>query len=254
MGKIKVTENELRQLIKESVETIIKESMEEDYAKRMAKRNQKYNSAYTNSQKYAKSWNELTPEEQEAYNKRAGGGWNGESIYNDEKNKADNRLKRATRRNGYNFQQQLQGSNTKITKMQADMKAASGQISTALNNALAALNDQVNEAISQDAINVGIANAQEAAFPGLSNILGTIQKLQQGITTLKQNLRAANGKVTQLTKANQTLTAQNSTLNQRVQNSKNSLAQVSAPTNIAAKAAPQATATQQVAKPGATKA
>ena len=122
MAKVRITESELRGIIKESIENILKE----DYASRMARRNTKYNDAFANAQKYAKDWDELTPEEQAQYGSlqnNAGYAGGAKANYLRQKQSAENKLQRKTRRNGYQFQQQLQAANQKVTELTQQVAA-----------------------------------------------------------------------------------------------------------------------------------
>ena len=233
MGKIRITESELRNVIRENVENVLKEA----YTDRMARRNDRYQTARNNYNNYTRSWNQLTPDEQAAYNQKAGNGWTGEALYNDEKKQAGTKLRRMARRNGYQFQQDLNKTKGEYAKAQDEVAkltqnnqllqqqvADYSQALTMISDKLG-LAKQAKGALEEEAATQGqqMTNAQRIAQPALT----AINKLQTALANAR-------------TQAQQQQKAQQQAQQQRAQTNAQMTQAISAP----AKPMPQAPAAQ----------
>ena len=211
MGKILVTENELRNIISESVKTILKEDWK-------TRRNDKYvnaNKEYANAQR---SWGELSDTERSQWeaafnNAKAQGGnyvtaQNAEEYYNQGRNgrisTAKNKLERATKRNGYQFQQDLQAANAKITNLEgtvASYQTNMNQIKKELDSLLS-----LNEGLYRSTYNERPdateqqPTAQDPAS-GLAEIQAKIKAIQNKIKTLSNTITNQSQKIRNLTAA-----------------------------------------------------
>lgn len=200
MGKIRITESELRDVIREGVENVLKEA----YTDRMARRNDRYQTARNNYNNYTRNWNQLMPDEQAAYNQKAGNGWTGEALYNDEKKQAGTKLRRMTRRNGYQFQQDLNKTKDEYTKAQDEVAKLThnnqllqqqvtdySQALTMISNKLG-LAKQTRDALEEaTAQGQQMTNAQRIAQPALT----AINKLQMALAN--ERMKAQQQKVQQ---------------------------------------------------------
>ena len=139
MAKIKITESELRQLIGESVQSVL-----EAYDDRMGRRNERYQNAQAAYDKYTKNWEDLTPDEKDAWNQKAGAGWTGEALYNNERNTAKTKLRRMTRRNGQQFKNDLDAANQQNTDLQSQITNLQNQVAS-LNNDKAQLDAELKQ-------------------------------------------------------------------------------------------------------------
>jgi chromosome segregation ATPase len=240
MGKIRITESELRNVIHENVENVLKEA----YTDRMARRNDRYQTARNNYNNYTRSWNQLTQPEQAAYNQKAGNGWTGEALYNDEKKQAGTKLRRMTRRNGYQFQQDLNKTKGDLNKTKGEYAKAQDEVAKLTQNnqllqqqvadysqALTMISDklglakQAKNALEEEAATQGqqMTNAQRIAQPALT----AINKLQTALANARMQ-------------AQQQQKAQQQAQQQRAQTNAQMTQAISAP----AKPMPQAPAAQ----------
>lgn len=189
MGKIRITESELRDVIRENVENILKEA----YTDRMARRNDRYQTARNNYNNYARNWNQLMPDEKDAYNQRAGNGWTGEALYNSEKDQAGAKLRRTARRNGYQFQQDLNKTKGEYAKAQDEVAKLThnnqllqqqvtdySQALTMISNKLGLAKQNV-DALEEAAQAQQMTNAQRIAQPALT----AINKLQMALANAR---------------------------------------------------------------------
>lgn len=174
MEKIRVTENELKQIIRESVENIINEA----YADRMARRNDKYLTARNNYNNYAKEWGDLTPDQKAAYNQQASAGQTGEFIYNTARNNAARELRKTTRRNGQQFKQELDNTKNEYAKSRDEVDKLSYN----------------NQLLQQQ--NTQLQNQVNTLTAEIGKWKGQVANLQRTINTLKaqntQQTAAAN--------------------------------------------------------------
>jgi chromosome segregation ATPase len=177
MAKIKITESELKQLIRESVETVMGEA-----TGMQNRRNQRYLDAQNAYNAAQTSWANAPQNVKDEYTERLRNNPNykfnsPEELYNSDMQTkvsgAKRRLDRATRRNGLQFQQQLKQKEAATQTLKRELDSYI-QKSQDLTNQVKQLTNQV------------------------ANLEGE-----------KKNLIAKNG---QLVKANQNLTAQIKTL------------------------------------------
>lgn len=111
MAKIRITESELSDIVRKSVVSVLNENIQ-------TKRNNAYQTALANYQNVQKPWESLPPSEKEKW--YLGGGYSGASSKSDAEakaayeaaqqariNNAKTALDRKTRRNGLQFQQEL---------------------------------------------------------------------------------------------------------------------------------------------------
>ena len=227
MGKFQITESELKQLIGESVVSVLNET--------------RYNT-------YGVSWDDLTDSQKQNYAKmygnKAGAGYyadqNGNRVNNggyangksytqqydmnkmrDFYNKEQKRFANNSRRNGITPEQYQ-----KISKENGNLRSQLAQAQK-LNNGYKSAIAQITQALGQQI-------AEAAAFvPSLAGAPATTVPtpdqqtamfVKTAVPNLDQILKLVNGmktKVAQLTKANQTLTAQNKQLSSRIQNTQN---------------------------------
>ena len=257
MTKIKITEGELRQLIGESVVSVLNEA--------------RYNT-------YGVNWDDLTDDQKQNYasmygykagaaqyvdangNLYQGGGYapgtGYTQQYNMDKmrdfyNKEQKRFAKNSKRNGITpeLYQKVSKENGQLRSQLSQAQNLNNGYKSAISQISQALGGQIAEAVGFDsslagapATNTPTADQQAAmtvksAVPNLDQILKSINSMKT--------------KVTQLTKANQALTVQNKSLATRVENGKaqNQLAQIKSPV-----AQPQiSTPAQQtgLARPGA---
>ena len=182
MEKIRVTEGELKQIIKESVENIINEA----YADRMARRNDKYLTARNNYNNYAKEWGDLTPDQQAAYNQQASAGQTGEFIYNTARNNAARELRRTTRRNGQQFKQELDNTKNEYAKSRDEVDKLSYN-----NQLLQQQNTQLQNQVNTLTAEIGKWKGQVTNLQRTINTLKA-QNTQQTTATQQQQTAAAN--------------------------------------------------------------
>lgn len=113
MAKIKITESELMDIVRESVVSVLNENIQ-------TRRNNAYQTALTNYQNAQKPWESLTPDEKKPWYLVNTGGYAGsapkseaeakaayETAQQAQINNAKTVLDRKTRRNGLQFQQEL---------------------------------------------------------------------------------------------------------------------------------------------------
>ena len=224
MAKFQITESELKQLIGESVVSVLNEA--------------RYNT-------YGVSWDDLTDDQKQNYAKmygeKAGAGYyadqNGNRANNggyapgarytyqydmnkmrDFYNKEQKRFANNSRRNGITPEQYQ-----KITKENGNLRSQLAQAQS-LNNGYKNAIAQINQALGQQiaeatAFDSSLAGAPAAAAPTADQ--QAAMSVKNAVPNLDQILKLINNmktKVGQLTKANQTLTTQNKQLAGRVQN------------------------------------
>lgn len=155
MAKIKITENELKQIIRESVEGVLKEGLDEDRDAKFQKRYDAYNKAaqdYNNN--FSKEWGNLTQGEQQKwqneYNKLASSGqFSGitpESLYNSRRNSAQTTMNSALNRRGVGaaMKKQVDLANQKLKQAETEKTDLKTRLTQANN-----LNAGYKNAISQ---------------------------------------------------------------------------------------------------------
>ena len=245
-----VSESELKNIIKESVISVLNEK--------------RWNN-------YGMNWGQLSDAEKQAYAERYGNSA-GAGYYADENGNRYNNGGYAggqyTRQYDmdklgeyYAQQQQKKGGRSNrngfskeyVDKLQADFNKTKTQLSQAqnLNNGYKSAIDQINQALSQQVsesaippIDSSLAGAPDNAAPtpeqnaamNTKSAVPNLAQILQNIENLKTAAKTANQKVAQLTKANQTLTAQNKSLAGRVQNAQNPVKPVAPNNNLAATA------------------
>lgn len=266
MAKIRITESELRQLVSESVISVLNEELGEDMASRFNRRYNAYRDAEKNyNDNFSKEWNDLPPEEKQK--------WQGEldkmrsdpnsakyltnvtpeSIYNSRRNSAKSTMDSTLNRRGVgtkmkgeldianknlaalygqlkaNDQNGAMGTIQSLQKQSAELTNQNTAYKNAITQILNTLNRRVNEAAAYD-------SSWDGA-PGSKPKQETVQQFKvpelQGILAAIGKLQ---GQIKQLTKANQTLTSSNNTLKtqmaqaqQRQQNTQNMAALQGAP-------------------------
>ncbi len=187
MEKIRVTEGELKQIIRESVEIIINEA----YADRMARRNEKYLTARNNYNNYAKEWGDLTPDQQAAYNQQASAGQTGEFIYNTARNNAARELRKTTRRNGQQFKQELDNTKNEYAKSRDEVDKLSYN-----NQLLQQQNTQLQNQVNTLTAEIGKWKGQVTNLQRTINTLKA-QNTQQTAATQQQQTAVANRQTSQ---------------------------------------------------------
>jgi hypothetical protein len=207
MAKIKITESELKQLIRESVETVMDEA-----TGMQNRRNQRYLDAQNAYNAAQTSWADAPQNVKDEYTERLRNNPNykfnsPEELYNSDMQTkvtdAKRRLDRATRRNGLQFQQQLKQKEAALQTMKKELDTyiqknqdLTNQVKTATDSMAQianALGIKVPKQQPETTVTLEEA-AQTAAGNGLQQILTAIKNLK--------------GQVNQLTKANQNLTTQ----------------------------------------------
>lgn len=242
MAKIQITESELRQLIGESVVSVLNEA--------------RYNT-------YGVNWDDLTDDQKQNYasmygnkagaaqyvdangNPYQGGGYapgtGYTQQYNMDKmrdfyNKEQKRFAKNSRRNGITpeLYQKVSKENGQLRSQLSQAQNLNNGYKSAISQISQALGGQIAEAAGAPAP----VDSSLAGAPGATSAPTADQKaamaVKIAVPNLDQLLKLINGmktKVGQLTKANQTLTAQNKSLATRVENGKaqNQLAQVKPP-------------------------
>lgn len=253
MAKIQITESELKQIIRESVEGVLQERVN-----------------------YGMEWNNLSPEEQQAAAQKYSGGLHGviqgykypdgttgttpaqyatqaqgTPIYDMNKvQKIYNRKRTRKEKNGNltyssdqynNVQGQLNAKNAEISKLNGTVsgyKAAIDTLSKAIMGQVAeaaapAIDSSLPGNTAKAPANPGQAAAISAksVVPNLDQLLSTINKLRASASRVP----GLQNQLKQLTTQNQTLAQQNQSLTQRVQNNQNKVNPI-ASTALASKA------------------
>ena len=246
---MQVSESELKNIIKESVISVLNEA-------------RRWNS-------YGMNWDQLSDAEKQAYaqrygnsahagyyadqngNRYNGGGYNPGSGYTYQYDMdklgeyyGQQQQKKGGRSNRNGFSKEY------VDKLQGEFNKTKTQLSQAqnLNNGYKSAIDQINQALSQQVsesaippIDSSLAGAPGNAAPtpdqnaamNTKSAVPNLAQILQNIENLKTAAKTANQKVAQLTKANQTLTAQNKSLAGRVQNAQNPVKPVTPNTNLA---------------------
>ena len=234
MAKIQITESELRQLIGESVVSVLNEA--------------RYNT-------YGVNWDDLTDDQKQNYasmygnkagaaqyvdangNPYQGGGYapgtGYTQQYNMDKmrdfyNKEQKRFAKNSRRNGITpeLYQKVSKENGQLRSQLSQAQNLNNGYKSAISQISQALGGQISEAAGAPAP----VDSSLAGAPGATSAPTADQKaamaVKSAVPNLDQLLKLINGmktKVGQLTKANQTLTAQNKSMAQRIQNTQNQI-------------------------------
>ncbi len=253
MSKIKITENELKQIISESVKSMINEYKWDKYGTpwNMLSDTEKKNYAYYYANKY-RAWKTDGKGRYIYQNGKAVPDYNKlEQIYNQEQEKYQHKGNRGQYSQGHieNLNQQKNQLNVQLKQVQN----LNDGYKNAIQQIAQALKVQLAEAVgSTPAIDSSLAGTGAVASPTpeqnaemlVKSAVPQLPQILKAIQTLK-------GRVAQLTKANQTLNDQNKSLTQRVQNGQNQKiaspiaapkATVQAPTQQATLARPKAAA------------
>ena len=188
---MRITESELKQVIRESVESVL---LNEDM---QSKRNRKYEDALTNYNNAQKTWDQLNDDEKKPWMINAGGDETaGRNAYEyAQKTRVANakaKLDKRTRRNGLQFQQDLQTANSQLKNLYTTLGAK----------------DYKSAAVALTKLKMNLQTTQSK----LDTANQSISDLQKTNTDLRT-------KNAELTKANQNLNQQIAAANQaRMQN------------------------------------
>ena len=264
MAKFQITESELKQLIGESVVSVLNEA--------------RYNT-------YGVSWDDLTDDQKQNYAKmygnKAGAGYYADQNGNrwtsgyaapsgythqydmdkmrDFYSKEQKRFAKNTKRNGITpeLYQKVTKENGQLRSQLSQAQSLNNGYKNAISQISQALGQQLAEAAGTPApFDSSLAGAPGATAPTADQ--QAAMSVKSAVPNLEQILKSINdmkNKVGQLTKANQTLTAQNKSLATRIKNttSQSQLAQVKTPVvqaRVTAPAQPSGLAQPKVAAPG----
>lgn len=211
MAKIRITESELRQLIGNSVVSVLNEELGESREERYKRRYDAYNTAAQNyNNNYAKEWGDLSPEEQQKWQSeldklRASypqyssyySAATPESIYNSRRNSAKATMNAALNRRGVGteMKKQLDIANQSLTNLYKQLKvnghtAAMGAIQNlqaqnqAYQKAIADLTGILNGTIKEGVTTREVFDeqptqeTQAVQIPGVEDVLNKVRNLR----------------------------------------------------------------------------